>query len=295
MGIGQDRPDRSQIPGTQPGFPGELIQGRLRLSQFGSVLVTPGGQEVVGVVDLMPLVEVDDPPDAKLVAIGIRDCGMRREDETVRHQDQVVGDPSRRRQVFLDQSRRHRQRFARVVEPRLVRRIHGKLSGRPDVDAGQVANRVIELRIAEPVRQDRARVARIPPRLSLAQLRDPVDHRAALVRLRMPLRLFGRHLTRLEPFHDELPDPVSLHHISHRRIAAQIQLGFLLPLAVTAEAVVAQERLHHLRESTLQRRSVRACRDRCQPDQQEPPGEKPSQSHRTRPRRRLNICQTFGY
>ena len=117
----------------------------------------PGGQEVVGVVDPLPLVEVDDPPDAVLVAVGVGDHRVRREGEPVRLQDEVVGDQPRRLQVLLHQGRRHRQRFGRVVEAGLVGGIDGELPRRPDVDARQVADRVVVLGVAQPPRQDRAR------------------------------------------------------------------------------------------------------------------------------------------
>ena len=68
------------------------------LPERRSMLVAPGGQEVIGVVDFVTLVEIDDPPDAELVAVGFGDRGMRCEDESVRHQDQVVGDPAAPRQ-----------------------------------------------------------------------------------------------------------------------------------------------------------------------------------------------------
>ena len=73
---------------------------------------TPGGQEIVGVVGPLPLVEVDDPADAVLVAVGVGDDRMRGEGETVGLEDEVVGDPPRRFQVLLHQGRRHGQRFA---------------------------------------------------------------------------------------------------------------------------------------------------------------------------------------
>ena len=41
----------------------------------------PGGQEVVGVVGPLPLVEIDDPPHAVLVAVGVGDHRVRREGE----------------------------------------------------------------------------------------------------------------------------------------------------------------------------------------------------------------------
>ena len=102
-------------------------------------------------------------PDAVLVAVGIGDRRMGREAEAIRLQDQMVGDQPRRRQVLLHQGRRHRQRFARVVEPGLVGGIDRELARGPDVDPRQVADRVVELGVAQPPRQDGAGIAGIPP------------------------------------------------------------------------------------------------------------------------------------
>ena len=44
-----------------------------------AVLEPPGGEEVVGVIDLLPPVEVDDPLDAILVAVGVGDHRVGRE------------------------------------------------------------------------------------------------------------------------------------------------------------------------------------------------------------------------
>ena len=74
-------PDRRQVLGAEPGLGGEVRQRRLRLAEGRAVLEPPGGQEVVGVVGPLPLVEIDDPPHAILVAVGVGDApgaGRRR-------------------------------------------------------------------------------------------------------------------------------------------------------------------------------------------------------------------------
>ena len=73
----------------------------------------------------------------------------------------MVGHLPGRREILLQQRRRHRQRFARVVEARLVGRIDRKLARRPNVDARQIANRVVVLGVAQPPGQHDAGIARI--------------------------------------------------------------------------------------------------------------------------------------
>ena len=115
--------------------------------------------------------------------------GMRREDEAVGLQDDVVGDVPRRRQILLQQRRRHRQRLARVVEAGLVGRIDGELSRRPDIDAGQVADGVVVLGVAQPAGQHRAGIARVAPGLVFAQRANPLDDRVPLGGRRLPRRV----------------------------------------------------------------------------------------------------------
>ena len=133
----------------------------------------------------MALVEVDDALDAVLVAVGVGHHRMRREDETLGLEDDVVGDQPGRRQVLLQEGRRHGERFARVVEAGLVGGIDRELAGRPDVHSGQVANRVIELGIAQPAGQDGARIAGVALGLTVAQVADPGDDRGPFVRPRL--------------------------------------------------------------------------------------------------------------
>ena len=76
-----------------------------------------------------------------------------------RLQDHVVRDLARRLQVFVQQRRRHRERFAGVVEARRVGGIDGELARRAEVDAGEIADGVVVLRVAQPPRQDDARIA----------------------------------------------------------------------------------------------------------------------------------------
>jgi hypothetical protein len=129
----------------------------------------------------MTPVEVDNADHAVPVAVGVGDHRVRREDEAIRLQDCVVGDQPRRRQVLLQERRRHDQRLARVVEAGFVGGIDRELPGRADVDTRQVADRVVELGVAQAPGQDGARVAGVSHRFLVAQVSNPGDDRGPLV------------------------------------------------------------------------------------------------------------------
>ena len=123
----------------------------------------PGSQEVLSVVDPMALVECDDALDAILVAVGIGDRRIGREVEAVGLEDQVVSDPSRRGQVLLQSQVTSSAIHPSCRSPPRLAGSTGNSRGRPDVDARQVADRVVELGIAQPPRQYAAGVARVFP------------------------------------------------------------------------------------------------------------------------------------
>ena len=218
------------------------------------MLESPGRQKVVGIVDPMPLVEIDDSPDAVLVSVGFGHRRLGREIEAGGLEDQMVGDPPCRGQVFLEQGRRHRQRFARVVEPCFVRRVDGKLSGRPDVDTGQVADRVVELGIAQPPRQHPPGIAGVSLGFAVEHGGDPLDDRAPFVRRRLAPGLLRRHLIRFEPLTHEHPHLVVLDDRRNGGVHAQVQLALGLLAAVAAKAVLFQERKDRLIEAVFERR-----------------------------------------
>ncbi len=65
------------------------------------MLELPGGLKVVGIVGPLPLVEIDDPPHAELVAVGVGDDRIRGERQPVRVEDQMFGYTPGRFEVFV--------------------------------------------------------------------------------------------------------------------------------------------------------------------------------------------------
>ncbi len=210
------------------------------------------GQEVIGVIDLVALVEVDDPLDAVLVPVGFGHDRMRREDEAAGFQHDVVGDQPRRRQVFLEEGGRHGERFARIVEAGLVGGVDGKLARRPNIDAGQVTNCVVKFGVAQTPCQHGPGVAGVALRLVVTQFPNPGDDRGALCRRRPSRRIFGRHLLGVEPFEHLFPLCRILGNRRHTRIAAEVKPGLRLLRAVTRNAIAFNERPHLRRESAFE-------------------------------------------
>ncbi len=244
--LGQRRPHHAQIRRAQLRIGRDALQRHFR---FGTMAILVGGEEVIGIVHAMPCVEIDDALDAILVAIGLRRHRIRREHEAVRLEHDVLRDVPRRREVLLQEGRRHGERFARVVEAGLVRRIDGKLPRRPNIDSGEIANRVVELRIAQPPRQHGPRIAGMTPRFAIAQRANPRDDRAALGRLGLVRRLFRRHLLRHEPFEHRFP----LRDAAPGEVAAQIERRLRFLAAVARNAIAVDERLHLCCEALIER------------------------------------------
>ena len=140
-------------------------------------------------------------------------------------QHQVVGHLARGLQVFLQQRRRHRQRLAGVVEAGRVGGIDRELARGPDVDAGQVANRVVVFGVAQPPGQHDAGIAGIAcaPRAWRTSSIHAITHVGA-PRARLP-RLRRRHL--LRPRASRAPAPSARDRARHRpmrRVRPQIEL-----------------------------------------------------------------------
>ncbi len=168
----------------------------------------------------------------------------------------VVGNEPGRRQVFLEQGRRHGERFARVVEAGLVRRVDGKFFGGPDVDSGQVVDRVVELGVRRaagraPVRgRPRFSAASRPSRAAIHSTTAP-----PLIGRRLVPGLCGRHLFGFEPITHEPPRSVFLDDRRNRGEAAQVELALRLLWAVAGEAVFLQEGPHELDRSPCRARA----------------------------------------
>ena len=140
------------------------------------MLVKPRGAEVVRVVRILAGVEIDDLLDAELVAIGLHQHGMRGKAEAARVQEHVIGHLAGGLQVLGEQRRRHRQRLARVVESGLIGGIDREFRCRPDIDAGEIANRVVVFGVAESPRQHHAWVAVARARFVGPGVLDPIDN-----------------------------------------------------------------------------------------------------------------------
>ena len=180
--------------------------------------------------------------DAILVAVGVGQHGVGRERQAVGLEHEVIGDAPRGLQVFLHQRGRHRERLGRVVEPRLVGRVDRKLLGRPQVHAGQVANRVIVFGVAQPPRGYAARVARVPRRLELADCPDPGDHAWRASAEGRCFAFAGGIDASIELFQNQLPvrrGPFATD--SARREDAQIKLALRFDLRMAPETVGLEE------------------------------------------------------
>ena len=171
-------PDRRQILCAALGhlhLGGDVGERGARFTEHRPMLVDPRGPEVIGVIGVLTIVEIDDLLDAVLIPIGLDEHLIRCERESVRVEEHVIRYAPRRLQVLGQERRRHRQRLAGVVEPRLVGGIDGKLARRTHVDAGQIADRVVVFRIAQPACEDNARIAVVFARLGRPRRLDPVD------------------------------------------------------------------------------------------------------------------------
>ena len=203
---------------------------------------SPGGEEIISVVGSLSLVKIDDPPHAEFVAIGIGHHGKRCEVKPSRLENEVVGDKPRGLKVLFHKGRRHRQGFRRVVKACFIGGIDRELPRRPDVDTGQVADRVVILGVAQPPRQHPPRIAGVFFAFVFANRLDPVDDALSGLSGRMPLRFRRWHRATLELFEDEFPLRQILGHRVRRGVGTQIQLTLRLLLAVAAEAITLQKR-----------------------------------------------------
>ncbi len=99
-------------------------------------------------------------------------------------------------QILLEQHRRHRQRIADVVES-ISALVVGKVVGRPDVDAQQIAHRVVVLGAVEAAGRDASRIrlgrAILPSELAFKIVRNCLHFRRWRLR-----RTRRRHLARLQ-------------------------------------------------------------------------------------------------
>ena len=155
----QQSQEFGQVTCTDLGFPGHGFDRHLRLPQPLSMAVRPSRLQVTGVIGWLSPVEVDDPLNAELISIGVRDDRMRRKRYGIVCQHEVIGHAPSRSQVFVQQRRSHRQRLPTVVKSRFVGRIQRKFASRTDVHSGQITNRVVVFGIAQATSQNRPRIS----------------------------------------------------------------------------------------------------------------------------------------
>src|ERR1700722_15825934 len=178
---------------------------------------------------------------------------MRREDESLRFENDVLGNLPCRGQVLLEQRWRHGERFTRIVETRLIGGIDRELACRSYVEPGEVADGVIELGVTPSPGQNGAGVAGIPLRLTGAQFPNPFDGGFSFLGLRLEFGLLGRHFARVQPFENKFPLLVMLNDSRNSEITAEIERSCLLLRTVAGNAIPFHEWLQLYGESCLER------------------------------------------
>ena len=220
----QNAPDQRQI--LRADFRGrrQIREGGGGLAERCAVLVSPGSFKIIGIVSGLSLVESDDPFDSVLIAIRFHQHRARRKDKPVRRERHVIGHFARREQIFVEQSRRHVERLAGVVEACLVRGVHRKFPGGPEVHTGKIANGVVVFRIAQPVRRHRAGITETPAKFIRTDRLNPVGYQAAALGRRLGQGI-GRHLLAPDPVHQQGPVRKILHHGGESRKRLKVQLS----------------------------------------------------------------------
>lgn len=154
----EDAPDVGQVDFAQFGRGGEGVERGVGLAEGGAVFVAPGGGEVVGVVGGLAEVEVDDALDGVFFGGRFRRAWDARRVDAVGGEDGVVGHFAGGLEVFIEQGGRHSERLAGVVEALGVGGVE-KFAGGAEVGAGEVADGVVVLGVAEAAGEDGAGVA----------------------------------------------------------------------------------------------------------------------------------------
>ena len=139
--------------------------------------------------------------------------------------------------VSLDQLGRHRHRLPDIREALASDAVDGKLAGlrRPHVHAGEIADRVVVLRVAQPTQRHRPGIAGPRSRLGIERRRDPVQQLFPL-RLIQLRRILRRHVAAAHPFGDVTerlwPSQDRLGGSKHREI--EIVIPGHLPMTLPA-------------------------------------------------------------
>ena len=176
---------------------------------------------------------------------------MRREVEPVGREHHVIAHFARGLQILVEQRGRHGQRLAGVVEAGRIGRIDRKLARRANVHAGQVADGVVVLGVAQAARQHRPGIAGVLSRLVRAHGLDPVDHLLAGVRGRLRQRL-RRHLFGGQSLQHQGPARIVADHGRHCGVRPEIELRGRCFAAMASDAIACKKGPDGLGESAFQ-------------------------------------------
>ena len=143
------------------------------------------------------------------------------------------------------------KRFAGIIEAGRVGGVDRKFARGTHVHAGQVADGVVVLGIAQTPRQHHARVARTFPRFRPAHRLDPGDHLLANLRWRL-LHHFRRHLFGAEPARYRVPTGEILNHLGQRGVALQVQICRSRGATVAPDTVSGDKGPHGLLKTALE-------------------------------------------
>ena len=246
----QDGPHHRQIFGAELHVGGGGGQRGARLAQFLAIAIAPGGLEIIGKAGRLGLVEGDDALDGILVAIAFHPHEIGREIDAIGREHRMVGDLARALQIFVQQRRRHGQRLAGIVEAGGVGGIDRELAGDLHVLAGQVADGVVVLGVAQTARQHDAGIAAQPPDLLGAHVMHEGDDLVDRLLRRLRHRL-GRHLMIGQPVGKQRPAREILLHLVHRSIGLEVELAGGLRAGMAADAILAHKGLHRIVQTIL--------------------------------------------
>ena len=247
----EDAPDHRQILRTHLRLRRDARQRGARRSQRGPVFESPRGLKVIRIIGGLAFIEADDPLDRVAVAIRFHQHRMGREIEPVRREHHVIAHFARRLQVFVEQRGRHGQRLAGVVEAGRIGGIHRKFAGGSHVHAGQVADGVVVLGVAEAARQHRPGIAGVLPRLVHAYGLHPVDH-LLTGRIRRLGRRLRWHLPRGKFLQHQIPAGIVPGHGGHRGVRPEIELRGRRGTTVASDAVAGEKGPDGLCECAIQ-------------------------------------------
>src|SRR6185295_13254482 len=163
-----------------------------------------------------------------------------REAEAVGQQHEARGDLLRGREVFLQQGGGEHEGVARVGEALAGGAVGRKVARGLEVDAGQVADRVVVLGVAEAADDDAAGVAGAGLGLDGEEVAGPGDDDLALLGGE-GRALLGGHLAVFEILDEERPGLEVLADLGEAGEAFEVEVALFLFGGVAGEAVLGEE------------------------------------------------------